>query len=66
MIMENAFAILRADKQFQGSIHDFAFCFQAREFLHLADQGFVNVDVSARPGLVYPDSGGRVNEEELA
>ena len=45
--MKDAFAILRADKQLQSSIHDFALCFQAREFFRLADQGFVNVDVSA-------------------
>lgn len=63
MVMKDAFAILRADKQLQSSIHDFALCFQAREFFRLADQGFVNVDVSAshKPdytpilaGLVYP------------
>ena len=47
MVMKDAFAILRADKQLQSSIHDFALCFQAREFFRLADQGFVYVDVSA-------------------
>ena len=47
MVMKDAFAILRADKQLQSSIHDFPLCFQPREFFRLADQGFVNVDVSA-------------------
>jgi hypothetical protein len=47
MVMKDAFAILRADKQLQSSIHNFALCFQARELFCLADQGFVNVDVSA-------------------
>jgi hypothetical protein len=47
MVMKDAFAILRADKQLQSSVHDFALCFQAREFFRLADQGFVNVDVGA-------------------
>ena len=47
MVMKDAFTILRADKQLQSSIHDFALCFQARELFLLADQGFVNVDVSA-------------------
>ena len=47
MVMKDAFAILRADKQLQSSIHDFALCFQAREFSRLADQGSVNVDVRA-------------------
>ena len=52
MVMKDAFAILRADKQLQSSIHDFALCFQAREFFCLADQGFVNVDVSASHKLI--------------
>ena len=52
MVMKDAFAILRADKQLQRSIHDFALCFQAREFFRLADQGFVNVDVSATHKLI--------------
>ena len=52
MVMKDAFAILRADKQLQSSIHDFALCFQAREFFRLADQGFVNVDVSASHKLI--------------
>jgi hypothetical protein len=47
MEMENVFAILRTDKQLQGPIHDFALCFQAREFLRLANQGFINIDISA-------------------
>jgi len=47
MVMKDPFAILGADKQLQSSIHDFALRFQAREFFRLADQGFVNVDVSA-------------------
>jgi len=47
MVMKDAFAILRADKQLQSSIQDFALCFQARELFRLADQGFVYVDVSA-------------------
>jgi len=50
--MKDAFAILRADKQLQSSVHDFALCFQAREFFRLADQGFVNVDVSASHKLI--------------
>jgi hypothetical protein len=52
MVMKDAFAILRADKQLQSSIHDFALCFQAREFFRLADQGFVNIDVSASHRLI--------------
>jgi len=51
--MKDAFAILRADKQLQSSIHDFALCFQARELFRLADQGFVNVDVSASHNTLY-------------
>ena len=50
--MKDAFAILRADKQLQGSIHDLALGLQAREFFRLADQGFVNVDVSASHKLI--------------
>jgi hypothetical protein len=50
--MKDAFAILRAHKQLQSSIHDFALCFQVREFFRLADQRFVNVDVSASHKLI--------------
>jgi hypothetical protein len=52
MVMKDAFAILRADKQLQSSVHDFALCFQAREFFRLADQGFVDVDVGASHKLI--------------
>src|SRR5262249_37210081 len=47
MVTENAFAILRTDQQLQSPIHDFALCFQARELLCLANQGFVDIDISA-------------------
>jgi hypothetical protein len=52
MVMKDAFAILRADKQLQSSVHDFALCFQAREFFRLADEGFVDVDVGASHKLI--------------
>jgi len=47
MVTKDAFAVFRADKQIQRSIHDFAFRLQTRKFSRLSDQVLIYVDVGA-------------------